>query len=152
MHFNHVNLYLQTNMEKIMDEICQKITQIDIQLADLKNQREQLLSDLQKQAQSNIESQLSNNDYGCGTANIDSDNYKIKYTVSKRVKWDQDVLRQSIDKIKASGRNPDDFIRAKYDILETKYKMFAKDVQRFFEPARTVETSKPVIKIEKKES
>ena len=95
-------------------------------------------------------SQLSSKEYGCGTANIETDNYKIKAVVSKTVKWDEDILRKIAKKISDAGLDPEAFIKYKLSVSETAFKGYPDAVKQEFVPARSVEPSKPKITYERK--
>jgi len=94
--------------------------------------------------------QLCGKDYGCGTANIETALNKIKVVVSKKVKWDEAELRKVMDKIKAAGRDPEEFIKVKLSVSETEFKKFPDAIQAEFVPARSVEPSAPVVTYERK--
>ena len=93
---------------------------------------------------------LASKDYGCGTATIETDNFKIKTVVSKKIKWDESMLHNIEGVITAGGKNPRDFIKQKLSVSETAYKTFPVDIQKVFEPARTVEPSAPKTTYERK--
>ena len=57
--------------------------------------------------------QLSQNDYGCGTANIETMTHKIKAVVSKKIKWDEGKLRNIAEQIRSAGQDPETYISYK---------------------------------------
>jgi len=94
--------------------------------------------------------ELVDKEYGCGTANIETPQFKIKAVVSKKVKWDEKQLHTIKNQIIASGQNPALYIKEKLSVSETSYKDFPDSVKEVFLPARTVEPSAPKITYERK--
>jgi hypothetical protein len=94
--------------------------------------------------------ELSGNEYGCGTANIETHQFKIKAVVSKNVKWDEKVLKDIKQQIIAAGQNPEVYIKEKLSVSETAYKGFPQSIKNVFLPARTVEPSAPKITYQRK--
>ena len=94
--------------------------------------------------------QFKDKDYGCGTANLETPSLKIKCVVSKKVKWDEGELRKIAEQIRASGNNPENFIKYKLSVSEAAFKGFSPEIQEAFVPARSVEPSAPKITIERK--
>lgn len=116
-------------------------------LQDARNKINDSLSlELAKQAAD----KLSDNDYGCGTANIETARHKIKVTVSKKVKWDEKQLFNIKQKIINAGKNPSEYIKEKLSVTEAAYKGFNPDIQKVFEIAREVTPSAPKIEIVRK--
>lgn len=138
-------------MRNDLNAIINDISAFDAQIAEIKRQRDSLQSQLQSLIQSDVNSQLTDKDYGCGTANVDTGEYKVKVVVSKKVTWDQAQLAGLYDRIKASGENPLEYLKVKYDVPETAYKNWPSVIQTEFEGARTVEPSTPKISFERKE-
>lgn len=145
------------NIETMIDQINdldRKIFDLEKTIADKKsglvkkkNEMKALLdAEIAKQASV----QLKDKDYGCGTATIETALHKIKLVVSKKVKWDEKQLFSIREKIVEAGKNPNDFIKEKLSVSETAYKEFDDEIKEVFEPARSVEPSAPVIKIERK--
>lgn len=113
-----------------------------------KNKKEEYENQLMAMISTEVQNALDGKDYG--TANIETDTKTIKVTVSKKVKWDQDKLKNLWSDIEASGEKPDEYIKIKYDVSENAYKSWPSSISRAFDPARTVEVSKPTLKIEEK--
>lgn len=96
------------------------------------------------------QAELAGNDYGCGTANIETPNFKIKTVVSKNVKWDEQELRNVANQIRTAGQDPETYIKYKLSVSETDYKKFPEQIQKAFINARSVEPSAPKISWERK--
>jgi len=138
-------------MTNNLDNLLGSIEAVNIQLDKLKREKTQLEATLAESVADNVCSQLSDKDYGCGTATIDTDAYRVKVVISKDVKYDQEKLAILFDKIEQSGDEPREYIKVKYDVAEAAYKNWPSNIRQAFEPARTVEPSRPKITFEKKE-
>lgn len=105
---------------------------------------------LDKEIYATASAEFSDKDYGCGTVNFETANYKIKTVVSKKVKWDENELRKIEKQIREAGQDPEHYIKYKLSVSETDFKKFPEAIQAAFVPARTVEPSAPVISWEAK--
>lgn len=134
-----------------VDDVISEIQFIDEQIKNLQKKRTDFESSLNEFIGDDVAKQLAGKDYGCGTATVDTNNYKVKYVVSKRVKWDQDGLKLLAEQIAASGEDPYEYIKVDFDVSETAYKNWPSKYQKAFEPHRAVESSKPKVSFERKE-
>ena len=137
-----------------IDNLDDQIFQLNQTIADQVNALQAKRNDAKKDLDTKIAQQasdeLSQKDYGCGTVNLDMARHKIKVTVSKKIKWDEKELHLIRQQIIAAGKNSTDYIKEKLSVTETAYKGFDPDIQKAFEPARTVEPSAPKIEIVRK--
>jgi len=148
---------MSNNIEKMIaevDGINDQIFELNQTIADkiavLHSKKIEVQGILNEELAKDAADMLHNKEYGCGTATIETPRHKIKVVVSKKVKWDEDVLFGIRAQILASGKNPSDYIKEKLSVSETAYKGFSPDIQSVFEPARSVEPSAPKITIERK--
>lgn len=125
-----------------MMDVCDQI------INDMKKEKEEYESQLMAMIAPEVQNGLDCKDYG--TAIFETETNKIKVTFLKRVKWDQDKLKKLWNDIEASGEKPDEYIKIKYDVSENAYKSWPSSISSAFDPARTVEVSKPTLKIEEK--
>jgi len=137
-------------INKLDDEIFALQQPINPKIAELSAKKSAIKSELDLIIAKDAAENLKNNDYGCGTFNLETDRYKIKTVVSKKVKWDEGMLLGIEETIKEAGQNPRDFIKQKLSVSETSYKTFPDNIKEVFEPARSVEPSAPKITIERK--
>ena len=56
----------------------------------------------------------------------------------KRIDWDQQELGQLVERLKAEGEDPRDYIEISFKVSERKYTSWPSHIRRVFEPARTV--------------
>lgn len=129
-------------------ETLDRIQAIDASIKVLTAEKKQLETELLSSLDNQIKEQIGAKDYGCGTANVSGDGYKVKVMVNKKVTWDPDLLAEVFDKIQDSGDDPFEYIQRKLTVSETAYKNWPSMIQKIFEPARTVEPAKPRITIE----
>lgn len=132
------------------DKLIAIIAGCDQVINDMKREKEEYENQLMAMIAHDVQNSLSDKDYGCGTATIETETKKIKVIVSKKVKWDQEKLKNLWSDIESSGEKPDEYIKIKYDVSENAYKSWPSSISSAFDPARTVEVSKPTLKIEEK--
>ena len=84
-----------------------------------------------------------------GTVRFEDNGFVVIAELPKRVKWDQDKLRHAAEIIRTGwGDDPADYIKTKLEVSETAYANWPRPVRELFTPARTVETGRPVYRIE----
>lgn len=137
--------------ENLIDDEINRILSLDAEIESLKKQRDKAEGSLLEYVKADISSGLADKDYGAGTVNLESLEYKIKAVVSKRVKWDQDKLAEIYQRIQEHGENPAQYVKVKYDVSENAYKNWPDAIAKAFEPARTVEVTAPKFSFERKE-
>ena len=137
-------------VEAINNEIFELQKPIKDKLFDLNQKKNAIQDQLNKEVFAAALPQLQQNDYGCGTVNIETPSFKIKTVVSKKVNWNEDVLRQVANQIRSAGQDPEAYIKYKLSVSETDFKKFPEQIQQAFLPARSVEPSKPVITFDRK--
>ena len=65
----------------------------------------------------------------------------------KRVDWDQQKLAALIERIRAEGDDPDEYVDVAIKVPERKYTAWPGHLREAFEPARTVRTGKPKFRL-----
>ena len=60
----------------------------------------------------------------------------------KRVDWDQAKLASLVERIKADGEDPTEYVDISFDVAERKYSAWPAHIRMAFEGARTVRTGK----------
>ena len=82
-----------------------------------------------------------------GAVRFDDNGYVVVADVPKRVKWDQEKLRQAVEIIRSSWNDdPADYVKTKLEVSESAYANWPRAVRELFQPARTVETGRPTFK------
>lgn len=137
--------------QDLIDDEVDRIVRLNAEAAEIKKQKAKAEDALKAYISSDISEALADNDYGCGTANIETDKYKIKAVVSKKVDWDQDALKTVYAKILKSGQDPSEYMDMVLKVSETKFKSWPSNIQSEFVAARTVEPSAPKFTFEERE-
>lgn len=84
-----------------------------------------------------------------GVVRFEDNGFVVIADLPKRVKWDQDKLKHAAEIIRSGwGDDPAEYIKAKLEVSETAFANWPRPVRELFIPARTVETGRPVYRIE----
>jgi len=78
-----------------------------------------------------------------GTIRLQDGPVIVVAELPKRVDWDQAMLAGLVDRIRADGADPAEYVEIAFSVPERKYTAWPKDIRQEFEPARTVRTGKP---------
>jgi hypothetical protein len=81
-----------------------------------------------------------------GTVRFDEGDFTIVADLPKRVDWDQDRLAAMVERIRAAGDDPAEYVDIAFKVPERKYAAWPEAVRAGFEPARLVRTG--TLKIE----
>jgi hypothetical protein len=134
-------------MLKLEEELT-RLYKMRQHIDELKRVEKMIEADILTMAREDIANQLAKADYGAGTATLAVDGMKVKVVVSKKVSYEQAGLAAIREQLTANGEDPNEYVTARYDVAEAAYKQWPTSLQRMFEPYRTVEVTKPTIKIE----
>lgn len=74
-----------------------------------------------------------------GVVNVEYQGVRIKHDQPKRVKWDETMLAEIVEKIKASSADPSEYVKISYKVEERKYSAWPTQIKEIFAPARTTE-------------
>jgi hypothetical protein len=77
-----------------------------------------------------------------GTIRFEDNGVTVVADLAKKVEWDQHELAELIDRIKADGENPRDYVEVSLRVSERKYTAWPSHIRKAFEPARTVRAGK----------
>jgi hypothetical protein len=82
-------------------------------------------------------------DKDTGTVRFEDNGFTVVADLPKRVKWDQQSLKQLVELIRSGwGEDPADYVKAKLEVSERAYEAWPQRLKELFTPARTVETGK----------
>lgn len=85
-----------------------------------------------------------------GVVRFDDGVFNIVAEFPKRVKWDQSLLAVTVKTILEQwGEDPDQYVTTEYKVSEAAYTAWPDLLRKLFEPARNVEHSRPVYRLEK---
>ena len=73
-----------------------------------------------------------------GTIRFDDGDFTIVADLPKRVDWDQDRLAAMVERIRAAGDDPAQYVDIAFKVPERKYAAWPDAIRAGFEPARTV--------------
>lgn len=82
-----------------------------------------------------------------GTVRLQDGPVTVVAELAKRVDWDQATLAGLIERIRADGADPAEYVDIALGVPERKYTAWPKDIRQEFEPARTVRTGKPKFRL-----
>jgi hypothetical protein len=125
-----------------------RLHELRLHIDELKRVEKLIEADIMSQARDLVATQLADSPYGAGTVTLLVNGFKAKVVVSKKVTYDQEGLAVIRQQLVANGEDADEYIGVKYDVSEAAYKGWPSSLKAMFEPYRTVEPSKPTIKIE----
>jgi hypothetical protein len=83
-----------------------------------------------------------------GTVRIEDDEVTIIADLPKRVEWDQGRLGQMVDRIRAAGDDPREYVETTFKVSERKYGAWPAAIREGFEAARTVRPGKPTFRLQ----
>ena len=75
-----------------------------------------------------------------GTSRFSDGDFTIVADLPKRVDWDQDRLAAMVERIRAAGDDPAEYVEINFKVSERKYVAWPEAIRQGFEPARTVRT------------
>lgn len=75
-----------------------------------------------------------------GTVRLKDGAITVVADLSKRVDWDQEKLGQMVERIRAAGDDPVEYVEISFKVSERKYAAWPEAIRQGFEPARTVRT------------
>ena len=82
-----------------------------------------------------------------GTIRFDDGGVTVIADLPKRVDWDQQKLATLIERIRADGDDPDEYVDVAIKVPERKYTAWPGHIREAFEPARTIHTGKPKFRL-----
>jgi hypothetical protein len=81
-----------------------------------------------------------------GTIRFEDGDFTVVADLPKRVDWDQARLAAMVERIRAAGDDPAQYVEIAFKVPERKYAAWPEAIRAGFEPARTVRTG--TLKIE----
>lgn len=82
-----------------------------------------------------------------GTVRFQDGTVEITAELPKRVEWDQTRLAALVERIRAGGEDPAEYLELSFKVPERAYVAWPERIRQAFEPARTVRTGKPVYRL-----
>ena len=75
-----------------------------------------------------------------GTVRLADGDFTVVADLPKRVDWDQARLAAMVERIRAAGEDPAEYVETSFKIAERSYAAWPEAIRQGFEPARTVRT------------
>jgi len=85
-----------------------------------------------------------------GTVRLDVEDKQIVTTTKKSVSWDQSILAEICNRIRAAGEQPEVYVDISYNVPEKRYADWPDNIKAEFLRARTVKVSKPTFEVAEK--
>ena len=82
-----------------------------------------------------------------GTIRFEDSGVTVIADLVKRIEWDQAMLAGLVERIRADGADPTDYVDISYGVSERNYNAWHTDIRQEVEPARTVRTGKPKFRL-----
>jgi hypothetical protein len=76
-----------------------------------------------------------------GTVRFEDGDFIVVVDLPKRVDWDQERLGEIVERIRAAGDDPAQYVDVAIKVPERKYTAWPEAIRAVFEPARTVRTA-----------
>lgn len=83
-----------------------------------------------------------------GTVRFNDGDFTVVADLPKRVEWDQAQLASMVERIRAAGDNPAEYVDIAFKVPERKYAAWPDAIRQGFEPARTVKTGALKVEIQ----
>ena len=75
-----------------------------------------------------------------GTVRFDDGDFTVVADLPKRVEWDRSQLAAMVERIRAAGDDPAEYVDIAFKVPERKYAAWPDAIRQGVEPARTVKT------------
>jgi hypothetical protein len=82
-----------------------------------------------------------------GTVTLTEGPVRISCEVPKKVEWDQAALGKIVERIRAAGEEPAEFVEISYRVSESKYTAWPASMRASFDSARTLKPGKSVFRL-----
>lgn len=82
-----------------------------------------------------------------GTVSFADGDIRVSVELPKKIEWDQARLAQIVQRIRAAGEDPAEFVEVSYRISESKYNAWPASMRANFDAARTLKIGKPSFRL-----
>ena len=82
-----------------------------------------------------------------GTVRFDDNGVTVVADLPKKIDWDQDLIAEVIERIRAGGDDPAEYVEISFKVPERKYTAWPESIRATFAPARTVKTGKQTFRL-----
>jgi len=78
-----------------------------------------------------------------GTIRFHDGAVTVTATLPKRIRWNQAMLAALVERIRADGADPAEYVDVEFNVAERKFAAWSSHIRDAFAPARTVRAGKP---------
>ena len=82
-----------------------------------------------------------------GTIRFLDDTVTVVADLPKKIDWDQALIAEVIERIRAGGDDPTEYVEISFKVPERKYTAWPESIRATFAPARTVKTGKQTFRL-----
>ena len=82
-----------------------------------------------------------------GTIRFLDDTVTVIADLPKKIDWDQALIAEIIERIRAGGDDPAEYVEISFKVPERKYTAWPESIRATFAPARTVKTGKQTFRL-----
>ena len=82
-----------------------------------------------------------------GTIRFLDDTVTVVADLPKKIDWDQALIAEVIERIRAGGDDPAEYVEISFKVPERKYTAWPESIRATFAPARTVKTGKQTFRL-----
>jgi len=82
-----------------------------------------------------------------GTIRFEQDGVTVVADLPKKVDWDQTLIAGVVERIRAAGDDPNQYVDVAIKVPERKYTAWPENIRAAFAPARTVKTGKQTFRL-----
>ena len=82
-----------------------------------------------------------------GTIRFLDDTVTVIADLPKKIDWDQALISEVIERIRAGGDDPAEYVEISFKVPERKYTAWPESIRATFAPARTVKTGKQTFRL-----
>ncbi len=133
-----------------VEQLLALIVQVDERVARTKQMQDLLSAALDRRYGARAKQCRAEAGKDTGTVRFADNDFTVIADLPKRVKWDQAKLRHAVEIIRTGwGDDPADYVKTKLDVSEAAFSNWPRPVRELFIPARTVETGRPVYRLER---
>lgn len=132
---------LPINAKPTLDDLKQRLAILTQHRIEAQKNENLVRAEILNQMQDQINAALKEKEEPFGSVNLDDD---LSINIPKKVKWDQNGLRQLWDDI---GETAFEYIEVEFGVKESKFKAWPSDIKNSFMPFRTVTPGAATIKL-----
>lgn len=82
-----------------------------------------------------------------GVVRLNDDGVTVVADIDKKVEWNQSELSDLVERIKADGEDPRNYVEVSLRVSERKYSSWPPYIRKAFEPARTVKAGRETFEL-----